>query len=111
MALSASGVLAKSTDNGDTWAAVSGVSTVYDVLYASGKWIAVTASGVYTSTDGATWALRSALAYGALALSASGRVYAIESATTAVTAATPESISVVAVAINIWGEESAPRTR
>ena len=108
MALSASGVLAKSTDNGDTWAAVSGVSTVYDVLYASGKWIAVTASGVYTSTDGATWALRSALAYGALALSASGRVYAIESATTSVTATTPESISVVAVAINIWGEESAP---
>ena len=108
MGLSVSGALARSSDDGDTWVSVS-LATAHDVLYASGKWIAVTASGIYTSADGVTWVLRSSLAYGALALSESGRVYAIESSTTAsVTAPTLESISVVAVAINVWGEESAP---
>lgn len=108
MALSVSGVLARSADSGDSWVKVAGVNTVHDVAYNAGLWVAATSSGVMTSADGVTWTARTTQTYGALAQSASGRIYAIASSSTATTETTTESVAVVAVAVNIWGEESAP---
>lgn len=107
MGLSGSGILARSSDDGDTWVKVSGLTQTYDILNLSGLWVASTSSGIFTSPDGITWTSRNALQYGAI-FAPGARVYATPPAGSTVVTATTESVSVVAVAVNIWGEESAP---
>lgn len=106
MALSVSGVLARSANSGDSWAKVEGL-TVHDVRYSSGLWIIATSSGIQTSADGVTWTVRANQIYGSIELTGSGRLYAVASSSS-ITETTTESVAVVAVAVNIWGEESAP---
>lgn len=108
IALADAGQLATSTDNGVTWTSRTlALGALYNVAHTGTQWVLVGEQGVATSPDGAIWTKRlgnEISAYTYIAVAPSGVIVAVGE----LVADGTESVAIVAVAVNIWGEESAP---